>query len=153
MDSWDASRVVTGDSESPSEKAFSNTLSPLTSAGPVMGPRPGAWCSWVSSMFARARRSIIPCISGSPLALACALAIPALVAAHPIRSRMKSIDLLTMFCRLWINSSDCWANEKECSDSSGNLCRSSRSVEPEFMDRRPVWARVDERERGEGEGR
>lgn len=96
VESWAPSRVLAGE-ESPSEKAFSKTLSLLISAGPVMGPRPWMWFSWVSSIFARAKSSIIPCISVSPLAFACALAIATLLAAHPIRSRMKSIDLLRIF--------------------------------------------------------
>lgn len=32
---------------------------------------------------------------------------------------------LRIFCRLWIRSSDWFAKEKECSDSVGNLSRSS----------------------------
>ncbi len=39
---------------------------------------------------------------------------------------INSIDLFNTFWRLWTNSSvDGWANENECSDSDGNLVRSS----------------------------
>jgi hypothetical protein len=66
---------------------------------------------------------------------------------------MKSIDLLRMFCRLCRSSSDCCAKEKECNDSKGNRWRSSRSPKAWLMDIRPVCARDEELERGDGEVR
>jgi hypothetical protein len=51
--------------------------------------------------------------------------MPGFVAAHPSLSRMKSIDRFSTFWRLCMNSSDCVAKEKECSDSLGKRDRSS----------------------------
>jgi hypothetical protein len=89
---------------------FSNTLSADSSAGPLSGP-----VSWGSAYgrfpaptsCARASKSSIFWVSTSPVARAWALAMPALdVMDQPILSFIKSIDRLSMFCRLCIKSSD-----------------------------------------------
>lgn len=70
-----------------------------------------------------------------------------------MRSRIKSMDLLRIFCLLCSSSSDCCAKEKECKDSNGNRWRSSRSPKAWLIDMRPVCARDEELERGDGVGR
>ena len=51
--------------------------------------------------------------------------MPGFVAAQPSLFCIKSIERFRTFWRLCINSSDCVANEKECSDSLGKRVRSS----------------------------
>ena len=109
---------------------LSNTFTSEAMAGPLNGPvrilgsppgtlsRPSSW--------ALANKSSMFCISTSPVARACALAIAAFDATdQPMRSLMNSRDRFRTFCRLCMWSSDWWANEKECSDSDGKRERSS----------------------------
>lgn len=122
------SSMLSGLSERSAMKPLSKGLSPDMSAGPVTGPSaPKPWApvpSW-PMRFARVRSSIMLCTSWSPLSLAWAFAIPGLVAAQPSLSRINSMERFSTFWRLWMNSSDCVANENECSDSEGKRERSS----------------------------